>query len=453
MLYDYGPILNFDKKAIEESILYFKKHEDFFISSVVEVSNKYDKVQHDFDIFHPNVSFTVIKYPFEKDTLSIQANASISMNPNGGIVNALEDESRDESIAENTVVTLSNVERGVPFLSSLFLSKGANSHLVYWLYDTSSDSIPNDINNYSSDDILPFSVLSGSYYAKRLEFFEEIFSAGSSSGNSSIFTKYTGETFFNNLLNDNIYCSTENLSGDSISVSGLVLSFSNPIQISASYMIFETGHVFTDKSPASSKYGNDFFALKTLENVNYFMLREVDMVGREDEELITKTNFMNVSSILYDKTREYIDDNFKVEVSRDNDAATFKSIVQSLTAFLNSFYTDKIKLFLSNYVDFGAISELIEYIQGKIEELKSKFVENDECNIPLNSIDEGCAIDCEDIHLEEDNLMVTKQKLKSIIRCALMCDTMPYSEEDLYSSLIYQGTGDSGGQEIPEPPQ
>ncbi len=182
------------------------------------------------------------------------------------------------------------------------------------------------------------------------------------------------------------------------------------------------------------------------------MLRETDMLGREDEELITRTNFLNVSNVLYDKTKEYIDDSFKVEVSRDDDAATFKSIVQSLTSFLNSFYTDKIKLFLSNYVDFGAISELIKYIQDKIEELKSSFVENDECEIPLNNIDEGCAIDCENIHLEEDNLMVTKQKLKSIVRCALMCDTMPYSEDDLYSALIYQGAGDLGGQEIPEPP-
>ena len=81
------------------------------------------------------------------------------------------------------------------------------------------------------------------------------------------------------------------------------------------------------------------------------------------------------------------------------------------------------KMFIDGYTTGGALADLIKYILDKMEDLKSKHVLNNECDLkrPIRNIDEGCHIDCLTLQFKQSHEMVTKQKLKAFIRCSMNC--------------------------------
>ena len=72
--------------------------------------------------------------------------------------------------------------------------------------------------------------------------------------------------------------------------------------------------------------------------------------------------------------------------------------------------------------DNSTLGELLSYLTTKINELKDNFDRLDECiNINPNNVDEGCKINCATLSLDDNNLIVTKQKLKSFVICSIKC--------------------------------
>jgi len=240
---------------------------------------------------------------------------------------------------------------------------------------------------------------------------------------NSVVSKEIALRELNIRTNQNVYCNPGAISGDSFNAYGKSLSVELDISINVDNFSFISGYIFSDDSPANVSYMEDSFILKTLSNTNEFVILEKMLSDREEKELISDSNFSEVKSILLSKNAEYIDDSYYIENSGGQNALTFKLLHLLLTESLSQFYALQLKLFLEDYDGNGPLSDLIKWILDKIKELNSKYIKNDECDMPPpDNIDEGCEIECEWIHLDEPHLMVSKQKLKAIVRCSLYCE-------------------------------
>ncbi len=430
MLYNYGEIIGFSPDRMIKALDYFKEAEEAFIERMSKVEAIHIRIQEDFDILHPNISFFINSYEFDKDRSLIYIDDSILLSANGFNIEA-SGNNIDVDIYDNTVVPLDSIEKSIPYFESLFLDRSVKNHTVFWTYDLESPSIFTDLMHYEGIDIVPIGAISADFYLKVEESFGHISSIGSKSGERNIVTKKICETFFNNLSNSNIYCNTNTILGNTFALNENSLYLQEEIFAISDKIIFSSSFVFQQNSPVSTEYAEANFAKKNLSNITKLQLTECDIGDRGDNELVSNLNMAEVMDSLFNITDSIIDDSFKIEISGANNAASFKSLLQTCTTFLNSFYTDKLRMFLSNYSDFGALSEMLDFLQKSINDLGKSFVKNDECEIPLSIKDEGCDIPCDNIYFDEPNLMVTKQKLKAILICSLKCDTMPYTEYQL----------------------
>lgn len=453
MLYNYGEILDFKYIHFDRALSFFVNSEKNFIDTVENISRMHGKVQEIFDITHPNISTSIAGYDFNKDTKTLSVDADIYMNAHGVYTLVDEYDTGRRSVIDTNVLSLSNIRIGLEYIKNRFLTKEDSSHFVSWTYNSTDSNITISYDELDSDSIPPYNTIASVFFLKRLENFPEIYSLSSASGQDNAFTKSIGVKFFNPKDKNSITCNTSSINGESFSISSNVFSSHSFVTYKTKEIIFDYSFVFSDNTPVSVIFSEHTYALNNISNVVAFMVRNVPFDDRANTEIISRDNVISRAAKLYDIDTSIIFDNFKVEISTSGDAATFRSIFQQLVTFLNNFYADKLKLFLSNYVDFGPLADMISYLQSKIDELKSKYVSNDECNIPLDSTDDGCDIGCDNIHLEEPKLMVTKQKLKSIVRCALMCDTMPYTEDDLAPVFEAPILKTDSQVSVPKPPQ
>jgi hypothetical protein len=353
---------------------------------------------------------------------------------------------------ERLVLSTSNPERGVQYLSEYYLNREDNSYKVSWMYTVDTTLVTDDYDTLSGIDIPSYNAVRSTFFQKRFETFPEIYSIGSYQNSDNVFTKWTGETYFNNKSNSTVVCRTNIIKGDTFSYdNGLFETSSEPFYKVQS-IIFSDNFEFGGKTPVSNFYAEETYAYSSISNVTKFIVRVAPFSDRNDKEIISIDNILERMSLLYDIDEDMLYDSFKVKVSSGREAITFKSLLEILIGFLNTFYVEKMKMFLSNYDDFSPIADMISYISDEIENLKSNYIRSDECSIPIANIDEGCAIPCNGIHLEEPHLMVTKQKLKSIVRCALMCDTIPYTEDELASVIAAPILDSNNGINIPQTP-
>ena len=447
MLYDYGAILNFDPSQMKKALDYFAKNSDSFIAEMSEIEEKYRTVQHTFDILHPNITFTIMGGKVDKDTLGVSFDNAISIVANGNQVHAEAHSAAGTAISRDSVVTIDSAGSAKDYLSGHFISRDTRNKRVSWMYNRSS--LPVDISDYNVSDYVPFSVLSTEYYRKIGEEFHELHSLFVGAESEAVFTVAIGKRFFNEKQSQAIACNTKVVSGESVTIDDKSISFGLDVRISTNEMVADSTFQIRPLSPVALPYAKNTFATRTLGNAQSLSVREEPIGSRLDDEVVSQANIHTIVSWLYGVGTTEIDDNLKVEVSRETDAASFKSIFNSLTKFLNSFYGDRLKLFLEDYTDYGPLSDAIKYIEEQLRNIEGKYVSVDECAIPLKFGDSGCKISCDNIHLDEANLMVSKQKLKSVVICSLMCDTMPYTEEDL-AAVPQQAT--SGGNSIVSPP-
>lgn len=424
MNYRYGALLNFAPSSFERISDYFLKERMNVFNLLKPIEEKHALIQEEFDIFNPNITFFVGPYQFDKETYSLQMNGEVTIKGNNAPF-LFEKEAYVNLYSDYYASHIDSAELTTTYLNDYFLTKEINSHNVLWLYDLSSDEFSFEQNHvFNSFDILPFTIAASIFYRKVDETFPElrVVSHDTTDGNSVI-SKEVAIREFNIKSSNEIYCKPKKIVGDTFNIDGRNISLYSDIFIKVDTFSFVNGYVFSDKSPSSLKYMDDNFIRNTLENTNEFIVLETTLSQREDKELISYSNFSEVKSILLSKTAEFIDDAYYIENSGGQNALTFKFLHLLLTESLSQFYALQLKLFLEDYDGSGPLSDLIKWIEDKIKELKSKYVKNDECDMPPpNNIDEGCEIECEWIHLDEPHLMVSKQKLKAIVRCSLYCE-------------------------------
>jgi hypothetical protein len=430
MRYDYGEIIDFNSSSMIDALSFFYAQESSAVSYMQSIEEKHSRLQESFDIMHPNITVLISGYLFNKETWTIESNTSLVLYPEGSSVEATEVHPSEVG-EKNRVVHVENIGVSTEYLGTFFLDRDVKMHNVAWMYSLPSSILVQEWEDFDENIFPSYDIVDNSFYKKRFETFSDIFSIGSLSSQDNAMTKGIGVRFFNPVESSLVVCMTKRIIADSFSYIDYVLKSVNVSTYRCRRISFESSFQYKLLSPISYAYSESTYAYNTLSNVSEFNVRVAAFSDRADKEVISASNILERMDLLYDKTTTLLFDSFKVEVSKENDAATFKSIMHSLIDFLNSFYVDQLRLFLSNYIDFGPLSDMISYIEARIKELNDKYVKNTECDIPLNNIDEGCNIPCDNIHLEEPHLMVTKQKLKAIVKCSLVCDTMPFTADEL----------------------
>jgi len=424
MLYNYGAILDFDPLSYRGALEYFDSKRANAYAGLEIIETVYSGVQEVFDIFHPNITFQVGQFEFNKESYSIDLGNSISLLMNN-TSSTFESSGDPKPVHEKTVLLADRVLDAKEYFDTVFLSRDSSDHTVYWLYDMTSTDLQFITGHIFNDsDILPSSVTEVLFYKKRNEAFNDLFVLSHDVTNQeSVVYKGMLETEFNNTADYEVQCNALNLTGQTVYSKDGDINFTNTMALSTRIASFSNSYIHFDMSPVSTDYASLIFISKDLSNASSFMVVDSVHADRSLKEVISLSNFNEVLSDILEIDAEFIDDSYKINVSSGGNALNFSKFYSLLAVKLNSFYADQLKLFLDGYTNSGALGELLKYIIDKIESLKNKFVAVDECvALPINNIDEGCNIPCDQIYLDEPKLMVSKQKLKSMIRCSLNCE-------------------------------
>ena len=424
MHYNYGAILGYDPKWIIESVNFFEKEREDTLNTLKDIEEKQKLVQHSFDIFNPNITFSVGPYQFDKESYSVDLLGNFGIIGNSFSFRFLSGEST-ATLQNESVMHIENVQRSVSYMDIYFLSKERFTNNVTWIYDLSGEAFQGTtIDSLNPYDILPFSIASSIFYKKVEEHFEELLvKSHDITSTTGLISKEVAIREFNLRVSDTVECSPLRILGANIQIYNNEIFTENTIALYADTFTFKNSYIFTEKSPVNYEYMVSNFMLSNLSNITRLIISEKPMNERLGKEIITSNNFDELKVDILPKDTESIDDSFKVFRSGGNNALTFRTLHMILTEKLSQFYALQLKLFLTGYDGSGPLGELIKFIEAKIKELQSKYVFNDECKkTPLNNIDEGCDIECGRIALDEPHLMVTKQKLKALVRCSLSCE-------------------------------
>lgn len=425
MRYNYGAILSHDVKWILSASDYFIGQDNDLIDILREIEIKQSEVQQEFDIFNPNIDFSIGKYEFNKEDYSLNITDNISLVGNNLPFSFLSADTNNGTYYDNTVVHIDKVSESTSYTDKFFLPRDIFTHDVVWLYDLSSEDLLFDETHVFNDfDILPYRYASAIFYKKVEEEFQELHVLSHDTGNSnSVVNKEVAVRELNQRANPVVECVPDNIIGTSIQIYRDEVFFTDPVSINVGFFSFSNKYVYQDSSPASEDYMSRSFLKVNLSNTDKFIIIDSPFQDREALELISNINFNEVTEDLLSIDAESIDDGYALKSSGGGNALNFKTLHMILTEKLSEFYAIQLKLFLDGYDGSGALGELIKFIQDKIQEMKDKYVFSDECKLtPLDNIDEGCNMDCATIALDEPHLMVTKQKLKALVRCSLTCE-------------------------------
>lgn len=425
MRYNYGAILDFNPMSIINASEYFESERKYILNILGEIEEKQKLIQNEFDIFNPNIYFYIGDYLFDKDKYSLTINNTMLVNGNSKAFQLGIKEGAVPSFGELSIVANNFIDESTDYLNNYFLTKNIFTHEVVWLYDISSPDMqyPEDYI-FSDNDILPYSYASRIFYTKIDEFYNKLIVLSHDTTNEkSTMTKDVAIREFNLKADTVVECSPDVIVGDKFQMYGSDVYFSNLISMNIGVTIFKNGYIFVDESPINYDFAIKKFTLRDLSNSKKFIISEKQLADRLNTEIISVSNFNEIKDTVFSIDTREIDDSFYISRSGGGNALSFRGLHILLTEKLSKFYAIQLKLFLSGYEGNGALGELIKYLEDKILELKEKYVLNDECDKrAINNIDEGCNIECGRITLDEPKLMVTKQKLKSIVRCSLTCE-------------------------------
>ena len=425
MRYNYGAILSYSPKWIMSASNYFFSENTDLINILSDIEDKQKLIQQKFDIFNPNIDFSIGEYVFNKEGYVLTIGDNISLIGNNLPFLFLPPSGDVGVYYDNTVAHIDRAEESTTYTDEFFLSRDVFTHNVTWLYDTSSAGLAfPEGHMFNPSDILPYTYASSIFYRKVEENFSELLILSHDTGkDKSIVSKEIAVRELNGRYSSAVECNPDNIIGSSIQIYGDDVFLSESIDMNIGFFSFFNDYIYTDKSPIGYDYMDSNFLKIDLSNTDKFIILEQPISDRDSHEIISDTNFSEITEYLLPLATEEIDDSYAIFRSGGRNALNFKMLHMILTEKLSQFYAVQLKLFLDGYDGAGALGELIKYIQDKIKELQDKYIFNDECKLtPLDNVDEGCNMECANIALDEPKLMVTKQKLKAIIRCSMTCE-------------------------------
>ena len=420
MKYKYGYILNFDPKYWEKVVYFFKNKESEIIDNLKKIEQKYNHLTKSFNILHPNIKAFIGGYLFDREKRTLQINEDINININHKIVKINIDNINTIDISDNNVIPIDKRQLAESYLSSKLLSKNSREYLVRWTYQSYLNNI--DKESITDDTIISFGLSSEMFFKKNREYFPKIYSKTISLSEQSAFTKAIGESEFNLRANNNIVCNSKETNGDSFSIKKDTLSVNTPIAIYANNVEFPEDYIYTDTSPISIGYANSHFLRKNLSNATSLIVSEKELTNRQETEIVSNDNILEIKNTLLDIDEESVEQDFKVLVSEGDNALNFKTLKALLLNEIDEYYREQISKYISSGKNQDVLEELLTYITDQIEKLKESGVLKSDCKSPLSlEKSPACDITCEDLSDMHPKRFVTKQILKTFLLCSMDC--------------------------------
>jgi len=422
---NYNPIFGFGVNEYIASVEYIRDRIENDMLLLGEIEGIHSSLQTQFDIFHPNISFTVAGFVFDPITKFFTAESQININNNRQVVEYTPLWG-STNIGPDSVLMSERVEDGISYLKDMFLEKDIAHHNVYWLYKKDSiDSILNEGYEWQQGDIPNFTTMNNLYWRKINEFFPKLYVSGADINNSAtVVTKYVSELALNNKSILQVKANSKTVKGDTFYADSNALFVFNSVSIIGGALYASSGFLTEERSPLEKTYASKNILLKTLSNAQSLNIKNKEYSDRGADEVVTVDNVTEVGDGLLPVDSSSLPLTFSVEQSLGREAVSFRQVYNLLYEAATSYYIEQLKLFTDGYSGGGALGELIKEIEELIDEMRSAYAILTECaSAPLNNInEEGCVWQCpaEDIH-NKGHLMVTKQRLLMHIACDMSC--------------------------------
>jgi hypothetical protein len=414
MTYNNPKFYDFNYGKLNENIEYIFDCYGAIIDNSKVVEKKLTSIQENFDINHPNVTFFAGNLQYDSDTSTFAAKKTYSSLITGvGLFSSSPHELSDD----NSLIPRDQKSSSINHLSKLFLSKNEFTHHVDWGYlKTLSSEV------FSGDEIPGYTYMVYNFHSKRFPMIPMLNISKCTEENH-----ITNYSYFNTYVNrrdaENVRFRSDSIvvGLDAFYLNNLPSDFSVDTLISSHCSIVPGTNEY---DIATDESLNDIVVSKNLSNATDLYTNFMSQYDEKADDKVVSINELNnyVEDILERKTTEFSDE-FGAIHSASNDAYTWREMYEYISLKISVLYTKTLFKFIETGTENPDLYALFMRVKSLIERLKKDYVRNDECsNKTPNNIDESCIVRCENIDLSERNLMVSKQKMISSIRCALSCD-------------------------------
>jgi hypothetical protein len=257
-------------------------------------------------------------------------------------------------------------------------------------------------------------------FVKNKEFFNELHILSPDTTDSGVVSFGLAEGRLNRLDATEVVCSPLAVKGGAFTANSdeVVFQSNGLFTTSVSATISRTSPVSTN-ALISDGEAEKKFMLATLKNSKHSFIGEGEPTN--DNSVVSQSYVNSFSNTLFPTESKILPINTVVTGTDDHSICNNFALVEMMKLKAEETYAKLLKIKITGK-DNSTLGELMEYLSMKIDELKAKFVKLDDClSVNPDNIDEGCTIDCATLSFNEDNLIVTKQKLKGFIVCSFKC--------------------------------
>jgi hypothetical protein len=363
----------------------------------------------------PSITFVIGgEYDRETNSILITDKTSVDANTHEVFISSNEKPSR---VSSTTVLTNTQSEHGVTYLSEKLLKKGLSSYTVSWFYDS------REFNEDDGDELLDvpsFRYAMTKRFIKNKEFFNELNLLAPDTTDDGVVTLGIAEGQLNRLDASEVSCSPLSVTGSGFTATADKVIFSNSgLSIASVSATISRTALISPNSLIAEAEATKKFLLSTLKNSEHSFISE--SVPTDNNSVVSQGYVETFSNTLFPLAGTVLPLNTSVVGTDDHSICNNFALVEIMKLKAEETYAKLLKIKITGK-DNSTLGELMEYLATKIEELKTNFVKMDEClAVNPNSIDEGCKIDCATLSLNDNNLMITKQKLKGFMICSFKC--------------------------------
>ncbi len=421
--YEFNYIVDMRASSFFGAADYFFKKYDQNIAVIKRIEDRYLSLPSEFSADHPNVTVTVGEATYDKIAKMLIFKGEKELGVNISEFGAIYTTDSQTISSDESLVFVDNVLATLPLLSSDYLFKAETYHEVSWFYAPKANIAE---SSFMSSDVPSYQYARLMYHRKIDENFFSLVDSSLEYTSENVATKSRLEIDANHVSSEVLVCNPSSAIGDNYRVDGIGLTINEDIYPSfrIAKVTFHDSYIFLENRPFTFEYGDSLFVRANLDNITSFMLSTaLSFSDTPTNGVITKDETEAFRRTFLDRDTLGISDEYSIDVSGGKLAVTYRYLADMISRKIASYFSTQMKLFLGDYSDGGALSELVKYILDKIAELESKFLKNDECakSRPIRNIDEGCNIDCLTLSFGKTRRMITKQRLKAHIYCALNC--------------------------------
>jgi len=384
------------------------------IESSKDTINKEKLTRWDINFSNPNYSLKIgnLKTLAVNENFMAEKNYTISMSENTIVHN-----SYNSSAEEQEIIPIESWKRAIEPLGKKYLRKTSNSFSVEWRYSDEAN-----INAPVDDDVLSYSLAKDIFLPLRNGICKRLY-VNSSSGKYDICNVASMIYLLNRKDSLKITTSAKLIESNNCEFSGYNINNVNFTFSDISANSLRTNISTSTDSILTENFLKDNYQSNNLDDTISFNIDSCKSIDEKKEhDIITKEEIEEYYLSDLIKKTSILNRNFGALSSSYRGAATIKLCHDYISAKVSDFFTYSLQDFIKSGTSNSALSDLYSYLDSLINKLSSQYVKNNECrSLSPNNVNEGCFVSCENIELDEDTLMVTKQKLKAVVFCGLKC--------------------------------